>query len=412
MRLIADGVVDRDGVNGLAGRLGYSERQLHRSLVDEVGAGPLRLARSQRAHTARTLLETTTLPITEIAFAAGFASVRQFNDTMREIYASTPTALRARASRIAGKTRGGPRADSAAASQSPAGTIQLRLAHRQPADLDGILRFLADRAVPGVEEVDGSTYRRSISLPHGPAVVELTPASGWVRAVLRLTDPRDLTAAVARCRRVFDLDADPGAVDAVLGADPALRQSVEQAPGRLLPGTVDGHELAIRGVLGQQVSVAAARTIAGRLVAAYGKPLYAPGGAVTHAFPRADELAAVDPSSCPMPKTRQRTLHETAARLADGRLQLDPGVDRDDAEQQLRSIPGIGPWTSSYVRMRALGDPDVFLPTDLGVKYGMRALGLPVEPTEITAHSQQWRPWRSYALMHVWAAAAAGPSTA
>nr|WP_174257522.1 DNA-3-methyladenine glycosylase 2 family protein [Phytoactinopolyspora alkaliphila] len=411
MRLIADGVVDREGVHGLADRLGYSERQLHRSLVDEVGAGPLRLARSQRSHTARTLLETTTLPITEIAFAAGFASVRQFNDTMREVYGSTPTALRTRAAKVAGKSRTGGRAEDIAVCQGPAGTVQLRLAHRRPADILGLLQFLAVRAVPGVEEVVGTTYRRSVSLPHGPAVVELTPATGWVHAVIRLTDPRDLTAAVARCRRVFDLDADPGAVDAVLGSDPALRPLVEATPGTLLPGTVDGHELAIRGVLGQQVSVAAARTIAGRLVVAHGKPLDAPVGTVTHTFPHVDELASVDPATFPMPRSRQRTLHEVAARLADGRVRLDPGADRDAAERELQEIPGIGPWTSSYVRMRALGDPDVFLPTDLGVKHGMQALGLEPAPNAVAEHSQRWRPWRSYALMHVWAAATNASAT-
>ncbi|RIQ25093.1 DNA-3-methyladenine glycosylase 2 family protein [Jiangella rhizosphaerae] len=389
MRLIADGVVDRDGVAGLAARLGYSERQVHRTLVEEVGAGPLRLARSQRAHTARVLLETTELPVTEIAFTAGFASVRQFNDTIREVYALTPTELR-------GKARRRGRA-------ATAGTVELRLAYRQPADLRGVLDFLALRAVPGVEEVDGGTYRRSLTLPHGTGVAELTPRDGWLQATLRLADPRDLTAAVARCRRVFDLDADPQAVDDLLGADPALGPLVVARPGTRVPGTVDGDELAVRGVLGQQVSVAAARTVAGRLVAEHGKPLDAPVGTVTHAFPTAAVLASVDPSTFPMPRSRQRTLHELTSRLADGTLSLDPGVDRDEAERRLLDVPGIGPWTARYVRMRALADPDVFLPTDLGVKHALAALGLPSEPRAVAELAENWRPWRSYALLHVWA---------
>lgn len=388
MRLIADGVVDRDGVAGLAGRLGYSERQVHRTLVEEVGAGPLRLARSQRAHTARTLLETTELPVTEIAFAAGFASIRQFNDTIREVYALTPSELR-------GKARRRGRA-------ATAGTVELRLAYRRPADFRGVLDFLAVRAVPGIEEVDGDTYRRGLALPHGTGVAELTPRDGWVQATLRLADPRDLTAAVARCRRVFDLDADPQAVDDLLGADPVLGPLVAARPGLRVPGTVDGDELAVRGVLGQQVSVAAARTVAGRLVAEHGKPLDAPVGAVTHAFPAAAVLASADPSAFPMPRSRQRTLHELTARLADGSLCLDPGVDRDEAERRLLDVPGIGPWTARYVRMRGLADPDVFLPTDLGVQHAMAGLGLPSEPRAVAELAEDWRPWRSYALLHVW----------
>ncbi|SDU28308.1 DNA-3-methyladenine glycosylase 2 family protein [Jiangella alkaliphila] len=388
MRLIADGVVDRDGVAGLAGRLGYSERQVHRTLVEEVGAGPLRLARSQRAHTARVLLETTELQVTEIAFAAGFASIRQFNDTIREVYALTPSELRGRA-----RKRG---------RAATAGTVELRLAYRQPADLRGVLDFLALRAVPGIEEVDGATYRRSLTLPHGTGVAELTPRDGWVQATLRLADPRDLTAAVARCRRVLDLDADPQAVDDLLGADPALGPLVAARPGVRVPGTVDGDELAVRGVIGQQISVLAARTVAGRLVAEHGKPLDAPVGTVTHAFPAAAVLASADPATFPMPRSRQRTLHELTSRLADGTIGLDTGVDRDEAERRLMDVPGIGPWTAKYVRMRALADPDVFLPTDLGVKHAMARLGLPSEPRAVAELAENWRPWRSYALLRVW----------
>jgi AraC family transcriptional regulator of adaptative response / DNA-3-methyladenine glycosylase II len=394
MRLINDGIVDRDGVSGLAARLGYSERQVHRTLVEEVGAGPLRLARAQRAHTARILLETTDLPVTEVAYAAGFASIRQFNDTVREIYASTPSDLR-RHSRHGRRGR-----------VPIAGTIRLRLAHRRPADLAGILGFLAARAIPGVEEIDGRTYRRSLVLPHGVGIVELTPAGGYLDATLRLADPRDLASAVARCRRLFDLDADSAAVDDVLAQDTTLAPLVSASPGQRVPGVVDGDELAVRAVLGQQVSVGAARGLAGRLVLAYGKPLDSPLGAVTHAFPTAGALAAAEPAEFPLPARRQNTVHELVTRLADGRLQLDPGAHRDEVERKLLEIPGVGPWTAGYIRMRALCDPDVFLASDLGVRHGLARAGLPSHPSAAVEVAQAWKPWRSYAQMHLWALAA------
>jgi AraC family transcriptional regulator of adaptative response / DNA-3-methyladenine glycosylase II len=390
VRLIADGTVEREGVGGLAARLGYSERQVHRTLLDEVGAGPLRLARAQRAHTARILLETTDLPVTELCFASGFASVRQFNDTMRAIYANTPSELRARSRRRPSMT-------------PITGAIQLRLAYRRPADLSSLLDFLAARAVPGVEEVDGRTYRRSLVLPHATGVVELTPDDGHLAATLRLTDHRDLAAAVARCRRLFDLDADSAAIDLALSADEVLAPLVARSPGRRLPGAAHGTELAVRAVLGQQVSVAAARSIAGRLVVEYGKPLDAPIGGVTHAFPTAEALAEIDPAAFPMPRTRQRTLHELVSRLADGRVRIDAGVDWDETERKLLEVPGIGPWTAGYVRMRALGDPDVFLATDLGVRQGMARAGLALDdPRAAEAAADRWRPWRSYAQLHIW----------
>jgi AraC family transcriptional regulator, regulatory protein of adaptative response / DNA-3-methyladenine glycosylase II len=394
MRLVADGIVDREGVAGLAGRLGYSERQVHRALSQEVGAGPLRLARAQRAQTARILLETTELPVTDVGYAAGFASIRQFNDTMREIFASTPSDLRRRSRRGPGAHR------------FVAGPLELRLPYRRPADLVGMLAFLAARAVPGIEEVHEGTYRRSLALPHGAGVAELTPADGHLLAVLRLTDFRDLASAVARCRRLFDLDADSVAVDAVLAAESALTPLVRATPGIRVPGAVDGDELAVRAVLGQQVSVPAARRVAARLVQAYGKPLDAPVAGVTHLFPTSDALAAVEPTAYPMPDRRQRTMHELTARLAAGRLRLDPGADRAAVEAELTAIPGIGSWTAGYVRMRALSDPDVLLAGDLGVRHGLARAGLPVDSAAATKVAEAWRPWRSYAQMHLWALAA------
>jgi AraC family transcriptional regulator of adaptative response / DNA-3-methyladenine glycosylase II len=224
---------------------------------------------------------------------------------------------------------------------------------------------------------------------------------------LRLADPRDLAAAVARCRRLFDLDADSAAVDEALATDPALAPLVAAEPGRRVPGAVDGDELAVRAVVGQQISVAAARSLAGRLVKTYGKPLDAPIGGVTHVFPTAAALAAADPGALPMPARRQATLHALCARLADGRIRLDPGADRGEVEHELLAVPGIGPWTVGYLRMRALSDPDVFMATDLGVRQGMARAGLPASSAAAAASAERWRPWRSYAQMHLWTLAAA-----
>jgi AraC family transcriptional regulator, regulatory protein of adaptative response / DNA-3-methyladenine glycosylase II len=392
MRLIADGVVDRLGVAGLAHELGCSVRHLRRRLVDELGVGPLELARSQRAQTARTLLETTHAPVSEVASAAGFGSLRQFNATIRAVFDLTPTELRRRARR--GRA-------------SQAGELALRLPFRAPLDGGALLGWLAARAVPGVEEVDGDVYRRSLRLPRGPGVVELAFERDCVRCLLWLDDLRDLTPAVQRCRRLLDLDADPGAVAEHLGADALVGPLVRAAPGLRVPGTVDGAELAVRAVLGQQVSVPAARTGAGRLVAEHGEALARPRGAVTALFPAAAALAALDPARLPMPRARAEALVALCRALADGELRLDAGADRVEARRALMALPGIGPWTAGYVAMRALGDPDVFLAEDLGVRHALRRLGGPDDPRRATAVAAAWSPWRSYATQQLWQAPAA-----
>ena len=388
MRLIADGVVDRDGVGGLARRLGYTERHLHRQLVAVAGAGPLALARARRAQTARLLLETTELAMIEVAFSAGFRSVRQFNATVREVFATTPGELRSRARRP----------DSAAGA-----AISLQLPFRAPLDADGLIAFLARRAVAGVEEVADGAYRRSLRLPHGEGIVELRAVDGHVRARFWLEDLRDLAAAVQRCRVLLDLDSDPAAVADALAADDTLGAIVGANPGRRVPGHVDGDELAIRAVLGQQVSLAGAAGLAGRLVAAHGEPLRRPLGAVTHAFPSAAALAEADPQRWRMPGARGRALHGLAAALAAGHLALDAGVEPNETRRLLLELPGIGPWTVAYVAMRALRDPDAFLPTDLGVRHALERLGRDCSPAGAERLSSAWRPYRAYAVQHLWA---------
>ena len=387
VRLIADGVVDREGVPGLSARLGYSRRQLERLLLAELGAGPLGLARAQRAQTARLLIETTDLGLADVALAAGFGSVRQFNDVVREVFATTPGDLRARARR---------------ADAAPPGTIVLRLPFRKPLWPDNLFGHLAATAVPGVEEWRDGAYRRTLRLPHGTGVVGLAPTPDHVVCRLALTDLRDLSVAIARCRRLLDLDADPEAVDAQLAEDAFLAPLVAKAPGRRVPRTVDEQEMALRAVLGQQVSTRAARTHAARLVTALGEPVEDPGGGLTRLFPSAAAIAAVDPAALAFPQSRRRTLLELAAALAGGRIDLDPGADRATARAQLRAVPGVGPWTVETIAMRALGDPDAFLATDLGVVQLAGKLGLPTG-AGLVAHAERWRPWRAYAVQHLWA---------
>jgi AraC family transcriptional regulator of adaptative response / DNA-3-methyladenine glycosylase II len=382
LRLIADGVIDRDGVPGLAARLGYSERQLNRTLVAEVGAGPLALARAQRAQTSRLLLETTDLPVTDVAFASGFASVRQFNETVQAVFATTPTQLRT-------KRRG----------QLPSepGTIALRLPYREPMSLDTTLEFLGTRAIPGVEQLDEGRYTRVLRAPGGPALITVgTGQDGAVNCRVRLTDQRDLVTVVARVRRLLDLDADPQAVDALLGADPELSPWVAKRPGLRSPGAVDGAEMATRAIVGQQVSVAGARTVLGRMTAAHGEPAFE--GEPWLLFPSAEALAEVDPETLPMPRARGAALAGVARAIVDGSVELDTGADRSEVRDALLALPGIGPWTADYLGMRALGDPDVLLATDLGVRHAATELGI-----DLAGNRPDWAPWRSYASHHLWA---------
>ncbi|MEU9799098.1 AlkA N-terminal domain-containing protein [Streptomyces sp. NPDC051000] len=393
MRLIQDGVVDREGVPGLATRLGYSTRQVERQLNAELGAGPLALARAQRAQTARLLIETSELPMADVAFAAGFSSIRTFNDTVREVFALSPSELRTRGEKA---QRDKPRIP---------GTISLRLPYRSPLNPDNLFGHLAATAVPGVEEWRAGAYRRTLRLPYGTGVVALTPRPDHIGCQLALTDLRDLTIAISRCRWMLDLDADPEAIDEQLRTDRLLAPLVDKAPGRRVPRTVDAAEFAVRAVLGQQVSTAAARTHAARLVVAHGEPVADPdpAGGLTHLFPSPRALAGLDPESLALPRSRRTTLTTLVAALADGSLPLGIDSDWELARARLGALPGFGPWTTEVIAMRALGDPDAFLPSDLGVRRAARGLGLPSTPAALTARAAGWRPWRAYAVQYLWA---------
>jgi AraC family transcriptional regulator, regulatory protein of adaptative response / DNA-3-methyladenine glycosylase II len=281
------------------------------------------------------------------------------------------------------------------------GVIELRLSRREPFDGHALLRFLEARAVPGLEEVSGGTYRRALLLAHGTAVLELTPEARAVRCVLRL-DLRDLAAAVARCRRLLDLDADPLAIAEALSRDDVIGGLVRARPGLRVPGCVDGGEIALRAVLGQGVSLRAARGLTARLVEGFGTSLEQPLGTVTHLFPAPAVLAEADPQSLAGPTRRRAALQALAARLADGEIRIDAGSDPTETLTGLVAIPGIGPWTAAYVAMRGFHDPDAFPPGDAGVRRALRALGRPDDPRSIAVVQQRWRPWRAYAALQLW----------
>ncbi|PZF62200.1 DNA-3-methyladenine glycosylase [Curtobacterium sp. MCBD17_034] len=425
MRLVTDGVVERDGVPALAARLGYSPRHLTRILVQELGAGPKALSRAQRAQHARTLLTTSSLPVADVAFAAGFGSVRQFNDTVREVYGLTPTALRARSGRAA---------------PTPDGALRVHLPARPPFDAHGLFAWFAARALPGVEvaataaDPGGARYERVVRLPGGPAWFAATPAdpgpSGRGTGIdleVRMTTLSDLPTLVARVRSLFDLDADPVAVDALLGVVPELAPSVAAVPGIRVPGALDADELVVRAVLGQQVRVAAARTALGRVVDALGEPVpdtVAPG---MRMFPTAAVLAdavgrqlvadagagSAPPGDAERvirgPRARVATLHRVAAGLADGSLVVDRAATLDDLRARLLAVPGVGPWTAAYVALRVRHHPDLLLPKDVAVRNGAQALGIPDDPRGLSVWSSALAPWRSYLTMHLWRAAARTP---
>jgi methylphosphotriester-DNA--protein-cysteine methyltransferase/3-methyladenine DNA glycosylase/8-oxoguanine DNA glycosylase len=414
MRLVVDGVVDREGVPGLARRVGYSERHLNRIMTEELGAGPKALSRAHRAQTARTLLTASDLSVADVAFAAGFTSIRQFNDTVREVFALTPTELRAH-------RRSAPSADRA---------LRVHLPARPPFDVQGLLEWHALHALAGMEQVgtgaDGrvTSYGRVLDLPGGPAWFRAsaaaedgagsrsgrrrgTAAGGRGRVgldlLVRLTDLSDLPTLVARVRALFDLDADPVAVDGALAAVPELAPVVARVPGMRLPGAVDPHEVVIRTLIGQQVSVAAARTAQTRLVAALGAPVpdglvpegLVPGEVVARTFPRAAVIAERGREVLRGPTARVDTIMRVAASLADGALVVDGGQSLDDLRSGLLAVKGIGQWTADYVALRVRHHPDLFLHSDLAVRNGAQELGLPGTARSLWRKRSGWCRTRS-----------------
>lgn len=398
MRLIADGVVEREGVPGLAARLGYSPRHLTRLLTAELGAGPLALSRAHRAHTARMLLVGTDLTAADVAFSSGFTSVRQFNDTVREVFGMPPLEVRARR-RAARRT------------QDPTpGAIDLVLPHRGPFDAAGLFAWMRARAVDGVEVATDTSFARTLRLAGGPAWFEVRlDDSGRVRLRARITHLGDLSTLVTRARRLFDLDADPIAVDEALARHAELRPLVAAVPGIRVPGAADAHEMLVRAMVGQQITVAAARTALNALTGALGETVEGFEG-TTLLFPTMASIAEHGHDVLRGPAARTRALVGAASALADGTLTLGPGDDAAAQREALLAMPGIGPWTADYVRMRVTGDPDVLLPGDVAVRSGAAAAGIPSTATALSAWASRTAPWRSYLTAHLWRAAGAVPA--
>ncbi|MDP3854351.1 AlkA N-terminal domain-containing protein [Phenylobacterium sp.] len=399
--LIEAGAMDTGDVDALAGRLGVGERQLRRLFQQHVGASPVAVAQTRRVLLAKQLLHETRLPMAEVALAAGFGSVRRFNETFQQLFRRPPGALR----RLGGAE--------IAAGEGGAATI--KLPYRAPYDWQAMLAFLTARAIPGVEVVANGRYARTLTVGDARGVVMVEPGEGaYLKVTLRFPKVQAWPAIIAKVRRVFDLAADPAIIEAHLSEDPDLAPLVAARPGLRAPGAWDGFELSVRAVLGQQITVHAARQLAGKISAAYGEPLLDEAAnkmGLTQFFPTPERLAMVDVETLAMPRARGRALVGLAAAAA-----ADPdlfGTRRslDEAVAALRALPGIGEWTAQYIAMRALREPDAFPSTDIGL---MRALETPdgVRPTpvELLARAERWRPWRAYAASHLWAADPKNPS--
>jgi AraC family transcriptional regulator of adaptative response / DNA-3-methyladenine glycosylase II len=393
LALIELGALDEDDVDGLAGRLGVGERQLRRLFRQHLGASPVAIAQTRRVLLAKQLIHETRLPMIEVAFAAGFGSVRRFNETFLALFRRAPGDLR--------------RADKPNVSAGPHGEIVLLLRYHPPYDWAAMLEFLRRRAIPGVEIVTSDCYARSVQLDGVRGTVSVRPASGnALRATVRFPKLSALPAIIARLRRVFDLAADPVPIAAHLAKDPTLAPLVKARPGLRVPGAWDGFELAIRAVLGQQITVSGAVRLAARLVAAHGEPLAEPDGGPSHLFPMPEALANADLTSLGMPRNRAAALSAVAAAaLADPHL-FDATLSLDDAVQRLRRIRGVGEWTAQYIALRQLREPDAFPAADVGL---LRALdgreGRAHSSSDLLVRAESWRPWRAYAAQHLWAAA-------
>ena len=397
LALISDGALDGAGtsVETLADRLGVGERQLRRLFLQHLGASPVAVAQTRRVLFAKQLIHETRMPMTEVAHASGFGSVRRFNEIFRELFGRPPRALRRKAS---------------AAAPAPSAGVTLRLRYRPPYDWESILAHLRARTIPGVEVVDGDMYLRTVEIDGAAGSVHIThePARQSLRVTIHFPFVRAFPAIVARVRRLFDLGADIETIDAHLSRDPLLAPLVAQRPGLRAPGGWDGFELAVRAILGQQISVTAARKLAGQLVAQYGlrvssDHVHHPG--LTHVFPSAKRLVSAPTIALPMPASRQSSLKALAEAAA-----ADPNLFRpfgtiEEAIARLRSIRGVGEWTAQYIALRALREPDAFPASDIGLLRGAAAIdGVRPSPTSLLHRAESWRPWRAYAAQHLWAA--------
>ncbi|MDJ0847454.1 MAG: AlkA N-terminal domain-containing protein [Myxococcota bacterium] len=390
LRLIADGALDDGSVARLAERLGIGERHLRRLFLTHLGASPLAVAQTRRLLFAKQLIDETSLPMAQVAFAAGFSSIRRFNSAVREAWSTSPSSLR--------RGRRGDRSD--------ASEIALRIGYRPPFAWDRLLGFLAPRATPGVERVAQGRYGRTIAVAGAVGVVEVEPATRDAALVarVRLSRPAPLVAVAERLRRVFDCGAEPAVIAAHLSRDPQLARLLRATPGIRVPGAWDGFELAVRAILGQQVSVAAATRLAARLVRAYGEPLdptLAREG-LDHVFPRPEALADADPDTLGVPAARAAAIRGLARAVAKGDLALDGAQGLDESLRQLEALPGLGEWTAQYVAMRALGEPDAFPATDLGIRKALGRGGRPASAAEVRERAEAWRPWRAYAALLLW----------
>jgi AraC family transcriptional regulator of adaptative response / DNA-3-methyladenine glycosylase II len=394
LKMIEGGALDDGDVAALADRLAIGERQLRRLFQRHLGAAPVTVAQTRRVLLARQLLQQTDFPMIEVALASGFGSVRRFNEIFQQLYGRPPGDMRR------GKY---PSTGSKGSSE-----ISLLLPYRPPFDWDSMIRFHQARAIPGLESVTGGRYSRVIELAGSIGFISVghAPEQSALRVEIRFPELNALPAIIARVRRMFDLSADPGAICAVLKTDPLLAPLVAARPGLRLPGAWDGFELAIRAVLGQQITVKAARHLAARLVADYGVDVSEKAGRpdLTHAFPRPEKFVGIEEIRLGMPKARACALSNiAAAKMANPRL-FDPYPDLDRAVTRLSEIPGIGQWTAQYIAMRALGETDAFLAGDVGVQKWFVSNGKRPRAADLLARAESWRPWRAYAVLHLWMA--------
>jgi AraC family transcriptional regulator of adaptative response / DNA-3-methyladenine glycosylase II len=384
VRLIEGGFLDRSGVAALATEVSVGERQLRRLFNAHVGASPAALAAARRLSTARLLIDQTDFPLARVAFEAGYTSVRQFNAAIRAAFGIPPSRL-----------RGGP------SRPPPAALLELRIAFRPPLDWERLLAYLALRATPGVEAVEAGSYRRSFRTSGGGILEVLPPAEREVTVRLYGAADAAIAPLVRQIRHLLDLNADPWHVEQALAADARLGPLLADRPGVRIPGCIDGFELAVRAILGQQVSVRAATSVAGRLAGEYGTPLAEPRFGLRWLFPGPEELA--DAELPWLPRARGAAIRALAREVLSGGLSLAPGADFVATVAALKALPGVGPWTASYVALRALGDPDAFPEADLGLRKSLQdgRESLPAA-AEVAARAEAWRPWRGYAAMLLW----------